>query len=553
MAGWRFYGRGEELARLSEVLQLEARPDERRNFAAYTVIGRRGVGKSELIRRVAELAGHEVPVVVCELPRPEANGDASAALRRLLRAVSDADCGIALDGLPPPDRWTDDQMRFTDIVGRLIEKGTVVVLDEFQHAEPLGLVSDVKLMIDRFTSSLGPRPSGKLVLSGSHQQRIVRMFSGDQPLYGRATTAVALRQWPAETVLEMAAEQGFLSRPKRFLTLWTAYGGLPRGWERFSSGSEYSSLRDFGAPDDHAWRQAFLHTEFRQLSRQGERFDSRMFIELPGHLREALLWMGTHPARGQRTIDFPARIAAMSERGLDADLQLLMNHTELVELHGRFLGKPEEIEWRISDNGSLFQLKVFQEVFHPKQARADRPRRSGDPSRAQPVPPAAADRLLTLEGTMLKRFTAEWLLGQPGAEMSEAGVRRTADIEVDLLAETTGGGGSLILGSCKRRAGSHRPGTILRDFRKFSDSLAGERRAVAKSEAERLLALPRKHIAVSPLFTQREREWLGESGLECLDIREMALRCGIEPGPLAEDDPEPPAEPQPDGSPDFGM
>ena len=62
----------------------------------------------------------------------------------------------------------------------------------------------------------------------SHQQQVLDMFRSTEPLHQRASMIAGLRQWRVQTVLEMAAEQGFLQRPGRFLTLWCAFGGVPR-------------------------------------------------------------------------------------------------------------------------------------------------------------------------------------------------------------------------------------------------------------------------------------------------------------------------------------
>ena len=50
MAGWRFYGREDELARLELSLRLH---EDTRRFDAVRIIGRRGIGKTEFMQEAA--------------------------------------------------------------------------------------------------------------------------------------------------------------------------------------------------------------------------------------------------------------------------------------------------------------------------------------------------------------------------------------------------------------------------------------------------------------------------------------------------------------------
>ncbi len=66
------------------------------------------------------------------------------ALRRLADAVSAA--GVSLEEQPTSGRC--DTMRFKSLPRRVVHGGAAVVLDEFQNARGLGLVSAVKTVID---------------------------------------------------------------------------------------------------------------------------------------------------------------------------------------------------------------------------------------------------------------------------------------------------------------------------------------------------------------------------------------------------------------------
>ena len=541
MADWRFYGREPELERLGQLLQLETEPGRRR-FNACRIMGRRGVGKSVIIGEVARRSNPDIPFVLCEVPNPDLDGTPATALERLIRAADKAGCGAALAELPEPHPLlkNDLKMRFADVAGHLIDRGAVVALDEFQHADPLGLVSPIKLLIDHSTGLRGgQKPRGKLVLTGSHQQRIIRMFRDDMPLYQRVYHSVRLRQWPVRTVLEMAAEHGLLSRPGRLLTLWTAYGGIPRNWERFVTASDGARLRGLHSPDDGAWRRAFLQDELKILDEPSELFDGRAYVELAPDLRKVVLRLGRGPARGMRIADLAAEFRPGGARDLGDDLLTLRQHLEMVMAVGEFFGRRESgIRWRIDDASSLFQLRVFQELF-----KGDDGAEGGEP----PGPDLSLARLETLEGETLERFAAIWLRERPGTAWSLHGVWRAGLADIDVIAETgEGDGARLVLGGCKRDPEDHRPGRLRQRFDAFIDSLAsvgGDYR----ERAERLRSLPQRHMAFSPAFTGSQRERLAEAGFGCFGIRDMARECGIDPGPSAEAEAS-----QPEPSPGFG-
>ena len=90
---------------------------------------------------------------------------------------------------------------------------------------------------------------------GSHQQKFDAMWESTAPLFQRNDGYIRLHQWKLSTVMEMAAEQGILESPGRFLALWTAFGGMPRNWERYCIGQRYAHLHDI--EDQKAWRKAF--------------------------------------------------------------------------------------------------------------------------------------------------------------------------------------------------------------------------------------------------------------------------------------------------------
>lgn len=311
MVDWRFYGRVKEMNRLEGALQLQEHKS--RGFCAVRIVGRRGVGKTELLAEAGRRGTRNVPVLICELP---SGGDGTHAVADLGAAVEREGLQHLLADLPQVGWDRDPGWRFLHVVDHLVCKGAVVGLNEFHNAEQSMLVTPVKRLIDEYQSIGGRKPTGKLVLMGSHQQQMLRLFRSDQPLYGRVDISVKLRQWPPATVLEMAAEHGILAHPDRFLTLWTAYGGVPKHWRRFagdptSDEADGVNARRLGAwPDGRSWRMAFLGAQHEVLgSDPEERFDNQAFIELAEPHREVLLWLGQRRPKGGRSSGFPSGIA----------------------------------------------------------------------------------------------------------------------------------------------------------------------------------------------------------------------------------------------------
>lgn len=551
MAQWRFYGRDEELATLQSRLQL--RPEERRpyKFAAYYVMGRRGVGKTGLLDEAVRRSGTRLPVVTFEF---EGGDNSAECLRKLVDRVNEQGHGALLDDLAPRRPTQTENSRFTDVMAHLIGKGAVVSLDEFHHADKHefvgGLVGGLKIMIDGFQGVVnGTHPPGKLLLMGSHQQRMANLFLSDQPLHQRVELALWLRQWPVGTVLEMAAEQGLLARPGRFLTLWTAYGGVPRYWERFAANRQGQMDGFRGTADEDAWRKDFIRTERHGLSDHGERFDARAYASVERTLRPVLLTIARSPKLGMTAEQIVERLSDRARlpdgtekriaedlreqaaasmptvRSIDDDMEMLCDRMELVDCSGDHLDILAPVRWRIQDLNSLFQLQVFPELFVGKG-------RKGSDGFGEPSADTQLQRLKDLEGRTFERFCAEWLRERPDVQPVRArhGAKRGRLPDVDVLAEMgRGRGARLLLGGCKRDGRGHRPNVLRKQFAAFMESLqdAGPHdRKAARQE----LSMPRVHAAFSPAFDEPQVGRLEAEGFECHDIRSMARTLGIDPG-----------------------
>ena len=435
---------------------------------------------------------------------------------------------------------------FSVIIGHLLSKGVVVILDEFQNSvAPAHLVGEIKILID---GQKIPRPEGgnrhypgKLVLTGSHQQKFRDMFNVEAPMYGRPDGAENLLPWTPREVMEMAAEQGFLSRPGRLLTLWTSFNGLPGLWEDFVTRETvaYPDFHEF-PDDDRAWRQAFLEAEFSRLRKNSDdRFDSRQYVEMPEPLRSVMLDLGRYPRSGLPISQLMANIGAtIDQEDLVNRLQKLRETTGLIHRHSFFLGSPKDPVWRIADLSCLFQLNVFPELSNLTEDPDDT-EQSEDSSKV-------LARLETMEGLALETFTAKWLSSRPGNIRSltaTSAIRPGKDrdknnIEVDVFAGITDSQGrhSLVLASCKRNPQKHRPEPESQQFKKFIDLLSeDEMTGMSHTTAKfirNVIKCPPRQLLVSPYFSNNDRRRYAKSGFECIDIRDMAKETGLEVGTI---------------------
>ena len=520
MSEWRFYGRERELQNLTTALVLDhGRAGSRRfDTGAIVVVGERGVGKSRIFDEIIERTNPNARNLRFEL---SAWPDPETGLSELIRKVSE--CGLAnlLEELPPRRDFDQAQLRCVDIFRHLVEKGVIVAVDEFQHAEPLGIVGTIKQMIDDFVRRLSKpgktSPPGKLVLLGSHQQQIRHMFRDDQPLYQRAASILNLLPWPVDTVSEMAAEHGILTHPGRFLTVWSICGGNPRKWEQFCEHERYSQVHDLAAWNDgRAWRREILNTEWSILREDlFERFDSRAFVELAPGLREAFLWLGRNRVGGAPLSELPEELRQQSKRGLYWEFRMLRDHLHWVEEEGPFL-MDREPKWRISDNRCLFEINVFPQLFRKRRRVEDRINGNIGQDLSSNELDRCSRRMETLEGVMLERFASSCFRRSQGTEWALDAVWRPGLADIDLIAKSDQGNGpQLIIGGVKRNPNRHNADRFRADAEAFISDLG-----TSELETE-IKSLPRRYHLISPLFTEGQRATYMDQGCACQDIHDL--------------------------------
>ncbi len=519
---WRFYGRAEELKRLGRQLA------PKRGFHPKRIQGRRGIGKTELLVEVGRRANGQPPVLIFDL-KPATAEDPHTRVSRLVEAARTHLPADKHTAWPPPDHRHYDSPceRFVDLVAALLDCGIAVGLDEFHLARPLGLDATFKIMIDARQRVGSPPTPGRLFVLGSHQQQLLEMFASDQPLHQRITAGIALKAWRVPTVLEMACEQGLLSFPGRFLTLWTAFGGIPRAWEDFIADEDETRLPDMTRwSSDQVWRAAFISHQEALLERSSdERFDDKATIELSNPQRAILMHLGQRKPRG----DIYDRVRAalgetiegegMNRRAFEAGLHLLIRHLDLIEVLAPFDGDGTP-RLQLVDNPTLFQLHVFPELW----SGYERVKSVHSPN----LSTRRMARLETLEGQALERLTEgalkairpdDWILRNAWNQCPNGR-------EVDLLAiaeDTTRSRAQVTIASCKRNANRHLRGAEALD----DTSVAFLAQARAGRRDLGLPERPDETLLVSPEFTPEAREQMIARGRRTLDIRGMARLCGI--------------------------
>ncbi len=555
---WGFYGRVKELEELSDYLHIHPTNDVSR-FQCTAITGRRGVGKNALLEECMTLYDRSDRLILFELP-----GQTSADIPAVGEEVDTYDLRVRnfireemasrgmsslLDDLPEckrSDKYPAGEI--CNIIEHLVYKDYIVALDEVHNcADYSRLPGHLKMLIDRLTRKKNgvlkatgePPPTGQLVLMGSHQQKFQKMRRGDQPLGGgRIEATVLVRPWRMETILDVVREHGWDRRPRRFLTLWTAFGGLPREWERFAQLDGPSAHLAHGWPPltgDHArdykvdqgWHRDFVAHAERHLRNDADlRWDNAAFIDLPPATAQILCLMGLDVG----TVKMQSPLAI--QKRMDAELVLpvwairkelkhFMDDLDVVGSQDMYTGPSgNECLWYMKDNTALFQMALAPDLFHSTR----RARRDWDAP--QPTPgKAVAD----LEGIMLERWIREMLAYHPGVIMNICSAKPLDSGQADIdglvrVVHPPGQGVSahdrshdrLLCINAKRQGMDH-------DIDKFQTIVDDFMDPVHNpdSDVNSIRWLARRHLFVSPQISPKHRQEIHEAGHLALDIPDL--------------------------------
>lgn len=116
------------------------------------------------------------------------------------------------------------------LVGRLVEQGYVVALDEFQyfHRKQLSdFCSYLQAEVDRLAAIAGAVQGGLIVLGSLHAEMTALLENRDAPLFNRTTDTLALDHLDISSILEILQAHADLD-PMRLLFLWNLFEGVPK-------------------------------------------------------------------------------------------------------------------------------------------------------------------------------------------------------------------------------------------------------------------------------------------------------------------------------------
>ena len=303
MKEWGFYGRKQELEDVYNYMKTHI-------FIALAVFGGRGYGKTKLLEVAVEELPKDYTTIYMELPDATEKYTNRAIYEEKVREFYDefrprfekTRFGYMLEELRIPENGDGFfEKGFGRILAHVVKQPkTVFIIDEAQNADDIGLIYPLKQTIDTLQRASGQK-AGTLVLAGSHQQKMHKMMAADRPL-GYRCQHLHLPPFNSQDLLRIGAEHGWLDRPRRFLTMYAALGGVPRLWEDFHRDCSSGTFKDpkltgNDYADDEKWQESFMQWRIDQLRQKPEtQYLNPQYVDLPKHGEEILGELSnTHP------------------------------------------------------------------------------------------------------------------------------------------------------------------------------------------------------------------------------------------------------------------
>ena len=373
---------------------------------------------------------------------------------------------------------------------------------------------------------------------GSHQQKFQKMRRGDQPLGDRIYKTAHLRPWPMTTILDVVRKHGWDSRPRRFLTLWTAFGGLPREWERFALLSGQNSHLAHGWPpltghytrdhrDDQQWHRDFVaHAKEHLRNDADQRWDNAAFIQLPEEVVDILCVMGLDisTVKMQSLEEIHAKMdpeLVLPRRQIWRVLKHFMDDLDVVGCQKMFTGPGSyKHRWYMKDNTTLFQMALAPDLFQSDwRASLDQ----------QEPMPGLSESVANLEGHMLERWIKDMLACRPSVLLNICSAKpldsHMADIDgLVRLARKPGMGDTmhasdddlLLCINAKRCSSNHKPEKFQAIVDEFMD-----RDCNPDPDVEPIRGLAQRRLFVSPQLNQTHKRAIEAAGHLALDIPDL--------------------------------
>lgn len=464
---WSFYGRRPELLQMQRIL-------ERRRWFFLQISGRRRIGKTTLIQQALQAAGITKTLYV-QVPDSDPSGVVAACNGYLETFGIDARVATLAE--------------LAQLIGRLVEQGYVVALDEFQYFHRKHLFdfcSFLQAEVDRLAARAAAVPGGLIVLGSIHAEMTALLEDRNAPLFNRTTDTLELGHLDISSILEILRAHADTA-PERLLFLWNLFEGVPKFYR---DAYEQEVL--------HASREEVLNRLFFSSSSPLRNEADNWFLrELRGRYDMILQYVASHS--GCSNADIMAAMAELSPadevKQVGGYLKVLSERYRMIERRLPIFAPPKVRSGRyyIRDNFLRAWLSALKQ---PVSAVAFRP--------LQGLIAQADQRLADLEGHALEGLAAQLYqersrLGVADFPLSERihGFWDRADVEIDLVA----------VSEDERRI---RFGTCKRNAARLPAGIAALRRS-----AERFLGVHRRFtswrvelVAIAPRLTPEERQAL---------------------------------------------
>lgn len=464
---WSFYGRRAELHQMQRIL-------ERKRWFFLQISGRRRIGKTALIQEALRNAGVANTLYV-QIPDSDPAGVVAA-------------CNGYLETFGIEDR-IGSLGELAQLIGRLVQAGYVVALDEFQyfHRKQLGdFCSLLQAEVDRLAARAAEVPGGLIVLGSLHAEMTALLEDRDAPLFNRTTDTLELGHLDIASVLEILRAHADTD-PYRLLFLWNLFEGVPKFY------------RDAYEQDvlDADRRSLLSSLFFFSSSPLRNEADNWFLRELRGRYDMVLQYLAKHP--GCTNADIEAAMVALSGPGevrqVGGYLKILSERYRMIERRLPIFSPARARSGRyyIRDNFLRAWLSALQ---RPVSAVAFRP--------LDTLITQADQRLAEVEGHALEDLAGQLYeersrrgLGDFALSERVRGFWDRADVEIDLVAVCEDEQ-RIRFGTCKRN-----PERLLAAVPALQ--LASERFLVAHP---RFAHWQVEHVAIAPEISQEQRDAL---------------------------------------------
>lgn len=460
---------------------------DRRRWFFLQISGRRRIGKTTLIQEALN-EEERTRTLYIQIPDSDPAGVVAA-------------CNGYLETFGMTER-VSDLGDLAKLIGRLVEAGRIVAIDEFQyfHRKQLGdFCSLVQAEVDRLASRSAEVKGGLIVLGSLHAEMSALLEDRNAPLFNRTTDQLELGHLDTGSILEILRAHAD-DDPHRLLFLWNLFEGVPKFYrDAFEQGVIGAGRRDL-------LRKMF----FTSSSPLRTEADNWFLRELRGRYDMILQHLAAHP--GCNNAEIEEAIARVSRAGeakqVGGYLKILTERYRMVERKLPIFApaKARSGRYYIRDNFLRAWLSALQ---RPVAAMAFRPL---EESISQ-----ADERLATVEG-----FGLEALAGQLYEERSRLGLGDfplservrgywdRGDVEIDLVALDESGH-RIRFGTCRRNP------------EKLAASLTGlQSGAKAFLDAHgRFRGWQTEFVAIAPSIPNEIRSQLQNSGVLPQDLRDL--------------------------------